>query len=300
MDRELELTYDNDLILFTDRYYTSGVNVAYSRLINRESRFYKSFSSKKSDSSKLIYRIHYGHRIYTSKEIKEKDVQQFDRPYAGWHYLKFDMMNFPKPEVANTYSMDVGMVGEMSGIGNFHVWWHRGVGITTPRGWEYEVANEVLINFRYNRIKNWHLGRRIKFITNSAISAGNRENKLEQELVVRIGKFNELMNTSYVNSRVADFIPELGYYPKDGGEEGFLFLGISGSFVLSNIFIEGSLFNNNSPQTAEIENFLIVRKWGFVYSNYYTTFSFTAYRLGTELVGGKVHRYLNLNLAFRF
>lgn len=300
MDREVEITFDNDFIFFTDRYYSSGVNLAYAKLIKPSSGFFERFSSKRLDSSKLITRVHYGHRIYTSKDIKESDVELFDRPYAGWHYLKFDLMNFPNDEEANKYSIDVGLVGERSGIGNFHQWWHYQVGITPPRGWQYEIENELLVNITYNRIKNWKLAKKIKLITNSGLSVGNRENKAAQEITLRLGKFNELMNTSFINSRVDDIIPELGYYPKDGGEEGFLFFSITGSYVLSNIFLEGSLFSENSPQTAELDDFLITRKWGFMYSNYYTTFSFSVYRIGKEFIGGRVHRYLNLNLAFRF
>lgn len=300
MDRELEFTYDNDLIFLTDRYYSSGVNIAYSKLIKANTAFYNRFSSSKIDSSKLITRIHYGHRIFTSRDIKESDVELFDRPYAGWHYLKFDLMNFPNQEEVNRYSIDIGLVGEQSGIGNFHEWWHRQFGITSPRGWRYEIENEVLLNVNYNRIKNWKLTKKIKLITNSGVSVGNRENKIEQEAILRLGKFNELMNTSLINSRVDNIIPELGYYPKDGGEEGFLFLSITGSYFLTNMFVEGSLFNQSSPHTAELENLLITQKWGFLYSNYYTTFSFTFYRIGKELVGGRVHRYLSLNLSFRF
>ena len=134
------------------------------------------------------------------------------------------------------------MIGEKSGVGNFHEWWHKGRGIVIPRGWEYEIANEPLINFGYQRIKDWKIIKSLHLVTNSSVSLGNRENKLEQEVLLRIGKFNELMNTSFMNSRVDDIIPQLGYYPKDGGEEGFFFYGISGGYVLSNIFIEGSLF----------------------------------------------------------
>ncbi|MGD1961716.1 MAG: lipid A-modifier LpxR family protein [Fulvivirga sp.] len=300
MDRELEFTYDNDLIFFTDRYYTSGTNIAYSRLIKPSSNFYRRFSSKRMDSSKLITRYHYGHRIYTPKEIKERDVEEFDRPYAGWHYGRFELLNFPSEDMANKYSIDIGLVGEKSGIGNLHEWWHKALGLTPPRGWQYEIASEPLVNFSYNRIKNWRIIKKVKLITNTGASVGNRKNKFEQEFLLRIGKFNELMNSSVVNSRVDDFIPELGYYPKDGGEEGFFFYSISGSWVLSNILIEGSVFNNESPQTEEADDFVITRKWGFVYSNYYTTFSFTVYRIGEEVIGGRVHRYLNLNLAVRF
>ncbi len=299
MDRELEFTYDNDLLFSTDRYYSSGVNIAYSRAIRSSSNFFRRFSSKRMDSTKLITRYHYGHRIYTPNEIKEPDVDDFDRPYAGWHYLKFEMLNFPSNNVINRFTVDLGIVGRRSGIGNFHQWWHKAVKIVEPRGWDYEIASEPVLNLGYNRMRNWQLAEKIKVITNSGVLVGNGQNRLNQEVLVRVGKFNDLTNSSVFKSRVSHHLPEVGIYPKDG-EEGFFFYSITGTYALSDIFIEGSLFNNESPHVEEMNNFIITRKWGFVYSNYYTTFSFTVYRIGQEVVGGRFHRYVSMNLALRF
>ena len=128
---------------------------------------------------------------------------------------------------------------------------------------------------------------------------GNGQNKLNQEVTLRMGKFNPLNNTSMINSRVSNLVPQLGAYPKNG-EEAFVFYSINANYVLSNILIQGSLFNNESPHTEDIHNLVFVQRWGFLYSNYYVTFFFTFYRVGKEVVGGRSHRYLNLNLAFRF
>nr|WP_185154236.1 lipid A deacylase LpxR family protein [Fulvivirga sp. M361] len=299
MDREVEIIYDNDLYYGSDRYYTSGSNAAYSRLIKSRSKFYRQFRSKRSDSLKVITRYHYGHQIYTPDGIRSIDFEQFDRPYAGWHYLRFQTLNFPGENTANKYGIELGLVGSMSGVGNFQQWWHEAFGILQPRGWEYEIRNEVVMNLSYNRIKNWKLAKKIKIMTNSAIQLGNGKNKVGQEVLLRLGKFNDIMNSAIINSRVSDLIPKIGVYPGDG-EEGFAFFSINADYVLSDILIEGSLFNDDSPHTEEINHLVFTQKIGFVYSNYYTTFSFTAYRIGEEVVGGRIHRYLSLSLAFRF
>ncbi len=299
MDRELQLSYDNDVYFLTDRYYSSGANIAYSRFIQPDSKFYRRFRSKRSDALKVITRFHYGHRIYTPNEIKERDVDNFDRPYAGWHYLKFQMLNFPARNTANRYTVEFGLVGNRSGIGNFQEWWHNSFNIEQPRGWQFQISSEPVINLGYDRIKNWRLAKKIKLMTSSGVQLGNGQNKVDQEVMLRVGKFNDLINSSIINSRVSGQMPKRGVYPKDG-EEGFVFCGINASYVLSDIFIEGSLFNNESPHTEDIHNLVFIRRWGFMYSNYYVTFFFTFYRVGREVVGGRSHRFLNLNLAFRF
>ena len=297
MDRELEFTYDNDVYLLTDRYYTSGLNVAYSKLIRPESNFYRRFSSKRSDSSKLVTRYHYGHSIYTPNGIKKRDFNDFDRPYAGWHHLRFEVMNFPNVHTANTFELEV--VGRRSGLGNFQEWWHNAFNIVQPRGWQYQISSEPILNFSYNRTRNWRLTRKIQVMTNSGMKIGNGQNRLNQEVTLRLGKFNALNNSSIMNSRVSHFVPQLGEYLSNG-EEAFVFYGLNANYILSNILIQGSLFNNESPHTEDIHNLVFVQRWGFLYSSYYVTFYFTYYRLGKEVVGGRSHRYINLNLAFRF
>nr|WP_040495178.1 lipid A deacylase LpxR family protein [Fulvivirga imtechensis] len=299
MDRELLFRYDNDLIFMTDRYYTSGVNITYSRLIKPESDFYKFFCSKKSDSSKLITHYDYGHKMFTPRKISEKDVEDFDRPYAGWHYVALRVQNFPNFNNTNKYQIEVGLVGEVSGIGQFQEWWHDKLGIMQPKGWEHEIENELVINLTYNRLRSWGLIKGVDIITDSGVKFGNGQNKLSQGATLRLGDFNTLNNSGFSESRVSFKRPK--YNPvKDEIDEVFFFYGVTAHQVLSNIFIQGSLLSDDSPHTEHLEEFVITRQWGIMLSNYYTTFYFTVHRISPEVVGGRVHRFLSLNLSFRF
>lgn len=299
MDRELLLSYDNDLFFLTDQYYSSGSNITYSRIIKEQSDFYQRFSSKKLDSSKVITRYNYGHQIITTRNIQKRDVEDFDRPYAGWHYVNFDLLNFPKKNVMNLYSIEVGLVGESSGIGNFHEWWHEQFNILKPRGWDFEIANELVINLSYNRVKNWRITKGFDFITDSGLKFGNGQNKITQNITLRAGTLNELINSGYANSRMSTQLPNVDVEKKEK-EEFIFFFGYGAEYVLSNIFIEGSLFNDNSPHTEELDHLVFVNNVGIIYSNYYTTFSVKYYQISKEAVGATRHRYISVSLGFRF
>jgi len=299
MDRELSFSYDNDLYFGTDQYYTSGANIVYGRLLHQGSKWYDRFKSKRSDSLKVIARLQYGHKIFTPSKIKNRFATQFDRPYAGWHYIKFHVQNFHGVNSSNLYRVELGLVGKQSGIGNFHVWWHEQFGFPTPKGWKYQISNEVILNLAYNRQMMWSPVRRIGFYSNTGVKVGNGMNMASQELVARYGKANRLINSAFANSRLDKIIPKIGNKDPEE-EEGFLFYGFEGRYMLSNIFIEGSLINQETLHTEDLETFVLVRKWGFMYSNYYTTFYFTVYKLSKEVVGAKKHRYVSLNLIFRF
>lgn len=299
MDRELLLSYDNDLFFLTDQYYTSGANITYSRIIKLNSKFYTRFGSKKSDSSKLITRFNYGHQVITPTNIQNSEVEEFDRPYAGWHYLNFDILNFPKRNVMNRYSIEAGLVGEKSGIGNFQEWWHKTFNILGPRGWDYEIANEPILNLSYNRVKNWKVVNGFDIVTDTGVKVGNGQNKLAQNVTLRAGRINDISNSGYANSRMSNKIPDVNLVDNHK-EEFIVFYGYSAEYVLSNIFIEGSLFNENSPHTEELESFVLVNKAGIIYTNYYTSFSIVYYQISREVVGSDVHRYLSVSLGFRF
>ncbi|MTI21367.1 lipid A deacylase LpxR family protein [Fulvivirga sp. RKSG066] len=299
MDRELNISYDNDLYFGTDRYYTSGLDIIHRRLLKANSPWFQRFKSRRNDSTKVIAGFHYGHKIFTPYKIKRKNVEDFDRPYAGWHYLKLHMQNFPGANSMNSFSLELGVVGEMSGIGNFQEWWHEKLSFPQPQGWKYQVGNEVILNLVYKRSMQWSPVRRIGLYSDTEIKLGTGMNRATQSAELRYGKANRLFNSAKANSRLSHKLPVVGNNDPEE-EEGYLFYGIEGQYVLSNIFIEGSLLRAETPHTEELEDVVIVRKWGFVYSNYYTTFSFTVYRMTPENKGARKHRFINLNLAFRF
>lgn len=299
MDRELLFRYDNDLIFMTDRYYTSGMNITYSRLIKQESDFYKFFGSKKSDSSKLITHYDYGHKMFTPRKISKRKVEEFDRPYAGWHYVRLRVQNFPHPNNGNVFQIEAGVVGEASGIGQFQEWWHGKLGITQPKGWEYEIENELVFNLAYNKLRSWKLVNGVDIVTDSGVKFGNGQNRLSQGMTLRLGDFNALNNSGFGESRISFKRPKYSVN-NDERDEVFFFYGVAAHQVISNIFIQGSLISDDSPHTEHLEEFVIARQWGIMFTNYYTTFYFTVHRISPEVVGGNVHRFLSLNLSFRF
>lgn len=299
IDQEFSIRYENDIVFFTDQYYTSGTDINYALLLKNGSALNKAFSKKSLDSAKVIARFNYGHKIFTPSKIKEPDVTKRDRPYAGWQALSATVTNFPRESAANRYTLEIGLVGEKSGMGNFQQWYHRKNGITTPLGWEYEIANEVVLNLGYNRKQNLVRRRVLDVNGEFDVQLGNGISYAGIGALARIGRFNSLINTAYTDSRLSNDIPAVGNSDKEEVES-FLFFGLKGDYVLNNIFIEGSIFNNESPHVEELEHGLITMQYGYMYSNYYTTAAITLYRLSPEIVGAKKQHYVRLALYLRF
>lgn len=301
INREINFSYENDNFFGTDQYYTSGAQLSYSRHVKLSSKFYRRFSSKKTDSSKLIVRYTYGHQMMTPSDIRirPEKISKADRPYAGWHYATFSIDNYPSSKVKNSYQITVGLIGEESGIGNFHEWWHKSLGIKHPKGWDTEINNEAIVNLHYNRLQAFKIYKSVNVVTNSHLLFGNGANKIGQSAIFRLGKSNPLNNSSFANSRLSSLIPQIRNTDSQE-EEGFVFYGWDTNYVLSDVFIEGSLLNDNSPYVKDAESFVYTRKYGFMYSNYYTSFSVIVYKISKEVIGGKAHRYISIQLALRY
>ena len=84
-------------------------------------------------------------------------------------------------------------------------------------------------------------------------------------------------------------------------QEFFLFAGTGINYVLSNIFIEGSLFPNNaSPFTVQLEPWVIQNRFGVMFSKHDISWSITFFHLSNEVKAGGSHDYASAALAVRF
>lgn len=298
IDREFSIRYDNDVYFFSDKYYTSGVDLSFSKVIN-SSPFITSLFAV-DDGLKGLLRFNYGHKIFTPEKIMETDLEKRDRPYAGWHYFRIGLHLFPVETKVHQFSTELGVVGNRSGIGNFQKWYHRTASIVAPEGWSYQITNEFIVNLRYNRLQSFKVGKIMDFILESDFQIGNGQSYSGLMGTVRFGRINALNNSAYAGSRMSSFLPSASLTDYKADEEGFLFYGFKGQYVLNNVFIEGSLFNNDSPHQEEIENFITTHQMGYMYSNYYTTVSVTIYMMSKEVLGGKKHSFASMALMLRF
>lgn len=296
-DREIRLTYDNDVLFISDQYYTSGANLAYSYIAD-STKFISRLFGKEADN-RAIVEFNYGHKIFNSKKVTENDPDLRDRPFAGWHYGNVSAFNFPSIKRVNKYMLEFGLVGPKSGIGNFQEWWHRSGKIVRPEGWEDQIQDELVVNLGYSRFQGMKLSNRVDLVSETNIIGGNGLTRLLEQVTLRLGKFNDINNSVFTNSRLSTVIPKVGSVD-NSQEEIYFFYGIRGEYVNHNIFIDGSRFNDKSPLTRDSEDFLFTHTWGVMYSSYYSTIKVLFYRMSPEVVGGDIHRYVSFELGLRF
>ena len=297
--REISLTADNDYLCLQDYYYTAGQDIIYRRLLSPDSRAYRLLKpAGAEDSSKVIVAYRYGVMIFTPTDIDETDPKLFDRPYAGWNFGSVTASNFPSARKSNQYQMEMGIVGQASGMESLQNYVHRLTHYDPPKGWIYQIHNELVANFAYARFQNWKLTEDLDIVSQSSMQAGTGSNKLAQEVTLRMIQFNNMNNSVFSNSRLSWDTRQKG---KGRREEVFFFASAGIQYVLSNIFIEGSLFSGNkTPYTAVRELWVFQSRYGVMYSQHNLSWSATYFHLSKEVVGGSTHDYVSLMMAVRF
>jgi hypothetical protein len=282
---------ENDIFFLRDYYYSAGQDLVFKHLLSAKSASYKFI--KKSDSSKVILTYKGGVKIFTPREINQTAISMMDRPYAGYEYLSFGITRFDVDNRGFFLSVDLGLVGRYTGLGQFQKWWHKLLDYRTPSGWHEQIANELTLNFNYNHWKSWKVTNCFDVVNISSITAGTCSNRLSEDLVFRFLNFKALKNSNFTGSILS--------YKSKGTSEFFIFGGIGVDVVASNIFIEGSLFNKGaSPFVLNAIPFIFKQQLGIMCSTHKWSYSFTGHHLSKEVMGGIDHFYGSLDIGFRF
>lgn len=287
---EVSFALDNDVFLFIDRYYSAGHHFTYRTKIKKQSALNRIFNTDRPGDN-LILSFNLGNEIYTSRTIRFANPANMDRPYAGLYYSGFSVNQLKGDSFIGVIEGKVGLVGDQTGIGDLQVWWHEQTGFREPRGWRSQIADEVIANLNVQLLKSIPLGHQIEMVSNSAIHAGTGVNKLSQGITVRFLNFRPLTQSVYSNA-------SLGYAGDPDEKELFLFAGGGIDYVVSNVFLEGSLFERNpSPFTVEATPWVVRSHFGLMYARRYNSYSVTVNSLTKETLKGLSHSYVRLAIS---
>ncbi len=287
--KEFALTVDNDYPYMTDQYYTAGQDLSYRFLLNSKIPFLPS-----SDSSKAIFSLHHGNKVFTPKNVDTPDVRYMDRPYCGWNFISAELLHFNQKDAGNLLALQVGVVGTDSGMGQVQQWWHKAIKLYSIEGWNSQISNEVVVNASFNHTHGFKLIKGIEFVSASGAVVGTGSNRLSQEFTFRLFRFNALSQSSFMNASLSNGSLK-------NRSELFLYASFGGDYVMSNIFIEGSLFKSNpSTFTTSINPWIFTQKIGVQYSNRKISFGLAMIHLSKETELVSTHNYASASLSYRF
>ncbi len=267
---------ENDADIRTDMAYTYGADLSF--LFKREDvkdthlaiPFVKNFSQ----SDKYIS-FSYAQQMYTPKEIKESELIEDDRPYAGYMYLQTGLYQSFN-NVLDSLVFQVGLVGPCVQMDNIQSVIHNVLGSEHPQGWDHQIKNELILQVNYSHKQLYNLDQKIAsntaLITNYGFELGNASTKLFSGAMFRYG-YDALKdygsfvmdNTNYSHIPVKNVI-----YTNDDTLHFSFHLMIQADIVARNIFLDGNTFRDSHSVDKNI--FLLEGSYGI--SLFYNQWSF--------------------------
>ncbi len=245
-NKQLEIKISNDKFVLQDKYYTNGIHLTYRQNLLND------FLLKKKQNEKLQLNISFGNETFTPSNLNSFNVNDLDRPYAGWLFAKIELAKI-KPKSALFLAVEPGITGEESLAGKLQIAFHDLLNIDSKPTWVDEIAYKWLFNFKVSQVNDFQLNAWSNFQNEVNLSIGSKDTFLKNNVYVFLGKINTFQNSS----RIAAIAPS-------NSKEFFGFLGGGYKYVLLNTLIQGSPFNSNDPFTTIAENHVFNLKIGGV------------------------------------
>jgi len=274
----------------SDRYYTNGLFINYSRAI------------RQADTSGMIikrtWEAEVGQSIYNAQTGSVPDMSYVDRPFAGFLYGSAKMNWFTKNGKHLSAGISVGTIGPNSLAQDAQELLHDIVGFYEINGWQYQVKNELGINaqFEYKRPLA-RTGTATDFSLSSKASLGTTFTGVATGILFRAGDINELFQSVTSGSRISD---QKGSVVPD--REFFFYTQPTLQVVVYDATIQGGLFRDDKGPITYKPNRLIYRQEvGVKYAQDRWMLSFAAIFKTKELKSQvKSHQYGSASLHYSF
>jgi len=283
--------YDNDFFAKakTDYYYTQGYSFEIGSPIFRKNPLSKILLHFKTGEP--IYGLAFEHFGFTPTSIRSNEILVGDRPFSGVILLKSfatSVDTLRKQRLSSVLS--TGMFGPAAFAGRMQASIHRWSGDLDPQGWQYQIENDVVINYELNHEKQLlEVHHVVSIHSNAQLLVGTLSDKIQAGFTLTLGKFDSPLTSSIQRSGL--------------NFQFYLYSQSLGAVVGYDATLQGGLFNRNSPYTlnaSELNRFTFQNNYGIVvsfwkiYAEYYRTY------LSREFKSGREHSWGGVKLGVAF
>lgn len=280
--RAVMFFFENDMFADTDKFYTNAVKMT---VLSRDLEEYRQYEPTRKflnliEKAPFVNQpgltrnigVSIGQDIYTPADIEREDLQENDRPYAGWTYLSVALHSKNATRL-DTFETSLGVVGPASLAEQAQNTVHEIKDVPTAEGWEHQLENEpgLMLTWqrswrthRHDGVNNWdwdampHVG----------ATVGNVMTYANLGYEIRFGyDIPDDFGTALIKPGAAVGAP--------GGKYGssikkifgaHTFLGFDIRAIARNIFLDGNTFADShsvekNPVVFDIYSGLSVR-WG--------------------------------------
>ena len=252
------IRWENDTIANHDRFYTNGSAVWLAHTGESWADPIMNWLPWGQGRHTVTYSL--SQAMFTPEDTARAVPDPTDRPYAG--VLTFGLgLHVDRDNRYNGLKLILGVVGPWALGGETQREFHRLVGSNIPRGWDYQLHNEPIINLAYEHRRKYRvLGRAdgwaVEAIPVVGLMAGNLLIQGNVAGHVRLGyKIPDDFGTTLL--RGMSELPPPRWNPAGASTSmlstlGFyVFGGVAGNFVLRDLTLDGNTFKDSPSVDKE-------------------------------------------------
>ena len=278
--------YDNDYFTKSDEYYSQGITFDFVHPAIKKfplaKLLWKPFSTKPQ------YGISFNLFGYTPTSILSDSILYGDRPFNSNISLKTFLIQVDEikhQQISTAFS--IGVMGKAALGYEIQYYIHKWTGNPLPHGWEYEIKNDIIINYQLNYEKQL-IAAGNNFLLNAAAEAriGTLNDKLSGGFNFMAGRFNKRFTAIDNKKRKAEYY----FYTQSRVN----FIGYDAS-------MQGGLFNRKSPYViaaADVNRITFQADAGIIVNFRKLYLSYTQSILTKEFRTGKYHRWGGISVGF--
>lgn len=278
--------YENDYFSTSDKFYTQGINMEV--VTSKFEQLPTSFLLLHLQKNTVQYGIALQHNAYTPTMITDPNIRYGDRPYGSSAMLQAFTINTNNNKKQRiTTMLSLGIIGQIAGGQWMQETIHRNTENVMPEGWQYQIANDVVINYRFFYEKSLlQIDNILALNTTGLVDAGLLQTKASVGFNIMLGYF-ESPYSNLQRRRLAIYT----------------YGNVQASATGYDAMLQGGVFNKNSMYTiptSNTERLTADSKIGFVirYRGLYLEY-FRAH-LTREFASGQDHAWGGLLIGVGF
>lgn len=286
-DRYFRFHYDNDYFAATDENYTQGYN--FELVLPRLEKNPVNYLFIKPKDVLTKYGLAIEHIGYTPNDYKSEAIQFGDRPFSAAIMLKsFAIAYNSENHTRLSQSLSLGIIGPGAFGKEMQVGIHELTGNKVPGGWDNQIKNDVVLNYRIDFEKQWlRYNNWLSIKSNASLQIGTLFTNASAGANVVLGVFN------------SGFI-----LPKDTRKfQVYAYAQPTVSLVGYDATLQGGLINRDSPYTitsGNIERLTAQFNYGLIIKTKTLYFEYTRSAITKEFKTGASAKWGGIRIGFTF
>ncbi|NNE32912.1 MAG: lipid A deacylase LpxR family protein [Winogradskyella sp.] len=279
--------YDNDYFAATDENYTQGYSfeVVLPILVKNpiNSIFYK------PENSNFKFGISLEHIGYTPNDYVSESIQFGDRPFAAAIMIKnFMIAHHLEKQYRLSQSLSIGLIGPAAFGKEMQVEIHKATGNKIPRGWDNQIKNDIVLNYRIDYEKEiYQLNNRLTTSSNVTLQLGTLFTNASVGSNIALGVLHTKFNSSIYERKF----------------QIYTYAHPMVSIIGYDATLQGGLLNKASPYTissGNIKRFTAQFSYGLVIKTKTLYFEYYRSTITKEFKSGASAKWGGIRIGFTF